>query len=184
MTTAKDDLERLEAAARQPARPRAPVDKGHFGISIDKDGVWSHGGTTFTRIKLAKLFSTVMKRDDDGEFWLETPVERGRIDVEDAPFVAVELNVEGEGQAQRISFRNNFDDWTPLDADHPLRVEFDDASQEPRPYIDIRKGLEARIVRAVYYELAELVDETPRDGMIGVWSHGMFHPLGPAEDDV
>lgn len=184
MTTGKDELDRLEASAKSSERPRTPVDKGHFGISIDKDGVWSHAGSVFTRIKLAKLFSTVLKRDAAGAFWLETPVERGLIDVEDAPFVAVELLAEGEGKNQRISFRNNFDDWTPLDADHPLRVEFDAETEEPRPYIEIRGGLEARIVRAVYYELAELVDETPRDGLIGVWSHGVFHALGPAEESA
>lgn len=184
MTTPEKELDRLEAAARSTQAARTPVDKGHFGISIDKDGVWSHGGTVFPRIALAKLFATVMKVDADGVYRLETPVERGKIDVADAPFVAVELQADGAGAAQEIKFRDNLDVWTPLDAAHPLRVAFEPETDEPRPYVMVRDGLEARIARAVYYELADIVDETPRDGMVGVWSFGQFHALGPAEDDA
>jgi len=184
MTTPDTELNRLEASARAKQPARVPVDKGHFGISIDKDGVWSHGGTVFPRIQLARLFATVMKIDADGAYWLETPVERGKIDVADAPFVAVELAAHGKGVVQEIKFRDNLDGWTPLDAEHPLRIAFDAATDEPRPYVMVRNGLEARIARAVYYELADLVDETPKEGMIGVWSFGHFHPLGPAEDNA
>ena len=184
MTTPDKELDRLEASARSTQSARTPVDKGHFGISIDKDGRWSHGGTVFPRIQLAKLFATVMKVDADGVFWLETPVERGKIDVADAPFVAIELQSEGAGVEQKIKFRDNLDCWTPLDGEHPLRVAFDSETHEPRPYVMVRNGLEARIARTVYYELADLVDETHKDGMVGVWSFGQFHPLGPAEDEA
>lgn len=183
MTNRDKELKRLEASASAAPTGRGePVDKGHFGISIDVDGVWSHGGTPFPRIALAKLFATVLKRDADGVYWLQTPVERGRIDVADAPFVAVELAVQGAGRDRGISFRTNLDDWTPLDDAHPLRVSFDSESDEPRPYIEVRDGLEARLSRPVYYELADLAEETPVDGMLGVWSHGVFHVLGPAEE--
>lgn len=182
MSKGPDKLERLAAAARVPAQaPRMPVDKGHFGIDIDVDGVWSHGGTPFPRIALAKLFAGVMKRDADGVYWLETPLERGRIDVADAPFVAVELEAVGEGAGRRIKLRNNLDAWTPLDADHPLRVAIDPATDEPRPYITVRERLEARLSRAVFYELADLADEDEQNGVMGVWSHGVFHILGPLE---
>lgn len=185
MTTQSDDLHRLEsqAADRKPTgKPPIAVDKGHFGISIDADGVWSHGGTTFPRIALAKLFSTVMKRDAAGVYWLETPVERGRIDVADAPFVAVEMAATGVGDAQNIRFRTNLDDWVALDAAHPLRVEIDPETEEPRPYVEVRDRLEARLLRPVFLELADLADEVTRPGMLGVWSHGLFHELGPAEE--
>jgi hypothetical protein len=184
MTERDKELERLEAAASAPpAATRIPVDKGHFGIDIDVDGVWSHGGLPFPRLALAKLFATVLKRDAEGVYWLETPVERGRIDVADAPFIAVELEAEGAGPDQRICFRTNLDAWAPLDAGHPLRVEIDGDTDEPRPYIAVREGLEARLARSVFYELVDLAEEEAVDGMLGVWSHGAYHILGPAEDD-
>lgn len=185
MTTQSEDLDRLEAAAQEKKSPgRQPIDKGHFGISIDAEGLWSHGGTVFPRIALAKLFATVLKRDDDGVFWLETPVERGRIDVEDAPFTAVEMEASGDGKAQAIRFRTNLDEWISLDADHRLRVDIDSETEEPRPYLMIRRGLEARLLRQVFLELADLADEDERPGELGVWSHGQFHILGPLEDDA
>lgn len=157
---------------------------GHYGIAIDAEGVWSHGGTDFPRIALAKLFATVLKRDGDGAYWLETPVERGRIDVADSPFVAVELDASGDGEAQTVRFRTNLDEWVSLDAEHPLRVEIDATTEEPRPYLFVRRGLEARLLRQVFLELADLADEEARPGELGVWSHGVFHVLGPVEEEA
>ena len=93
-----------------------------FGIRIARDGTWHHAGTPFPRIALAKLFARVLQRAEDGRYMLVTPVERGVIEVEDAPFVAVELRVDREGQEQRLSFRTNLDDWVTADAEHPIRV--------------------------------------------------------------
>lgn len=182
MTESPEKLERLAESARATGTDRPPpVDKGHFGIGIDVDGVWSHGGTPFPRLALAKLFATVMKRDADGGYWLETPVERGRIDVADAPFVAVELAADGAGTGQKIRFRTNLDVWTPLDDAHRLRIQVDAATEEPRPYIEVRDGLEARLLRSVFYELADLAEADADKGVLGVWSHGVFHELGPLE---
>ena len=181
------ELERLEAATRADAgggRPRTPIDKGHFGIAIDAEGVWSHGGTPFPRLALAKLFATVLKRDDSGVYWLETPVERGRIDVADAPFVAVSMEAAGEGRDQAVRFFTNLEAEVPLDRDHPLRIEIDPETEEPRPYVTVRPGLEARLLRPVYYELAELAVESEDGAVMGVWSHGDFHEVGPADDDA
>lgn len=181
MTDSPDELNRLEKSASTTPDRRQPVDKGHFDIRIDKDGQWFHQGGRFTRLALARLFATVLKRDADGVYWLETPVERGRIDVDDAPFVAVELEATGAGQDQSIRFRDTLETWTTLDAAHPLRIEFDPASNEPRPYLLVRDGLEARIARAAFYELVDLAEETD-DDLLYVWSGGVRHELGNAAE--
>lgn len=176
---------RLAARAAPGPAPvlRQPVDCGHFDIAIARDGSWSYRGSPIGRLPLVRLFAKVLKRDPDGSFWLETPAERGRITVEDAPFVAVELARRGEGRDQELIFRTNVDDTVAADAAHPLRVVTDPASGEPSPYILVRNGLEARLNRPVFYELVELGQEE-RVGdatLFGVWSKGRFFPLGPLE---
>lgn len=148
-----------------------------FHMKICRDGTWLHEGRPIRRHNMVKLFSTVLRRDDSGGFWLETPVEKGRIEVEDAPFLAVEITADGSGKAQILKFRTNVDDVVTLDADHPLRVEIDSKTQEPRPYIQVRGGLEARLLRAVFYELVNLAGEE-KPGELGVWSAGHYFPLG------
>jgi len=175
----------LERLAEQVARPppsarRQPIDCGHFDISIARDGTWSYRGSPITRLPLVRLFSTVLQREADGTFWLVTPVERGRINVEDAPFVAVELTRRGEAREQVLIFRTNVDDTVAANAANPLRVVNDPATGAPNPYILVRDGLEARLTRPVFYELVELGREE-RVGdktLYGVWSNGTFFPLG------
>src|SRR5690606_31530809 len=116
-------------------------------------------------------------RDAHGDHWLTTPVENGRIEVEDAPFIAVEMLAEGAGESQIIRFRTNVDDLVTLDAEHELRVEEDEATSEPRPYVHVRKGREARIARPVFYHLVAR-GESRDDGTFGVWSSGQFFSLG------
>ncbi len=143
-----------------------------YDIRIARDGSWWHEGARIERMGLVKLFASVLQRDDDGNFWLVTPAERGKIVVEDAPFVAVEMQVEGSGQEQTLRFRTNLDEWVTADAAHPLRSEKDD----PRIYVEIRKRLEAVLSRSVYYDLMELAlaeSDNP-----GVWSSGQFLVLG------
>ncbi|MGO1118755.1 DUF1285 domain-containing protein [Rhodovibrionaceae bacterium A322] len=152
---------------------------GDFDMRIAKDGTWFYRGSPIGRLPLVKLFSTVLRREDDGQFWLVTPVERGLIEVEDAPFIAVELLVKGSGKDQELHFRSNVDDWTVLDDEHGLRVAHDPETGEPRPYIHVRRGLEALLVRSVFYQLVELAE--PEDdsdtARMGVWSKGCFFPL-------
>ena len=152
---------------------------GDFGIRILRDGTWLYHGSPITRKPLVRLFSTVLRRERDG-YWLVTPVERGRIDVDDAPFTAVEMTIEGAGAGQRISFRTNVDDTVTADAAHRLRVAVDRVTGEPSPYVEVRDGLEALIVRAVYYDLVERGETRVIDGedIYGVWSAGTFFPLG------
>ncbi len=122
----------------------------------------------------------VLTRDSSGDYWLETPVEKCRIQVEDAPFLAVEMSVEGTGVNQRLQFRTNVDDNVIAGAANPIRVAIDPVTDEPSPYVMVRGALEALIARAVFYDLVELAVEEDRDGDVrfGVWSDGMFFPLG------
>ena len=148
---------------------------GDFSLRIGHDGTWYYHDSPIRRIALAKLFSTVLRREEDGSYWLVTPAERGRILVEDVPFVAVEVERVGTGRDQILTFRTNLDDKVVAGESHPLRVAADGA-----PYILVRGALEARLARAVFYELVELGREETIGGtsLFGVWSDGKFFPLG------
>jgi hypothetical protein len=153
---------------------------GEFPIRIARDGTWFYRNSPIRRKALAKLFSTVLRLDEEGRYWLKTPVEQGIIQVEDVPFTAVELEVAGAGRDMVLKFRNNFDDWVAADADHPIRVQLDPETGEPSPYIRIRDNLDALILRPVFYELVEIAKPVERDGktVLGVWSAGEFFELG------
>ncbi len=157
---------------------------GDFEIRIGRDGTWFYHGSPIGRKPLVRLFASVLRREADGGYWLVTPVERGRIVVDDVPFTAVELTVEGDGRDRALSFRTNIDDVATADADHPIRVARDPDSGEPRPYIHVRDGLEARILRPLYYELVALGEEQRVEGetLYGVWSKGTFFPLGRLDE--
>ena len=128
-----------------------------------------------------RLFSTILKRED-GKHFLVTPVEKVGIQVEDAPFVAVTLQVEGEGEAQVLRFTTNVEDEVVAGVEHPIRVQIDPATLEPSPYILVRRNLEALIHRNVFYQLVELAVEREIDAepWLGVWSSGQFYPIGPS----
>jgi hypothetical protein len=132
---------------------------------------------------LVKLFASVLRRERDGDYWLVTPAERGRIKVDEVPFTAVEVNAAGTGPSQALTFRTNLDEEVTADALHPIRVANDPGSQEPRPYILVRDGLEARILRPVFYELVELAEvrHSGDEEEYGVWSRERFFPLGRCE---
>jgi hypothetical protein len=154
---------------------------GDFGIRIAQDGTWFYHGSPIGRKPLVRLFSSVLRRDEAGDYWLVTPVEKGRIVVDDAPFTAVELTATGAGPAAVLSFRTNIDDTVEAGSEHPIRVAEDPRTGEPRPYILVKDRLEALILRPVYYQLVEL-GAVEADGTgaarFGVWSKGMFFPLG------
>ena len=157
---------------------------GDFDMRIARDGTWFYRGSPIGRKPLVKLFSTVLRREPDGSYWLVTPVERGRILVDDAPFTAVELTVAGSGHDQTLCFRTNVDDEVTADREHPIRVAHDPETGEPSPYIMVRNGLEARLLRSVYYHLVELGEERREGGVttFGVWSMGVFFALGSLEE--
>ncbi|MCY1646459.1 DUF1285 domain-containing protein [Caulobacter sp. SL161] len=155
-----------------------PPHCGEIDIRIRKDGVWFHEGTPIGREALVRLFSSVLRLDPDG-YHLVTPVEKMKITVEDAPFIAVRVDREGED----LVFQTNVGDTVTAGADNPIRVTIDAETGEPRPYVHVRRGLEALIARSVFYELAETAVE--EDGVWGVRSGGAFFPIaapgkGPA----
>ena len=151
----------------------------YYGIKILKNGTWIYNGTPINRHNLVKLFASVLKKDGAGDYWLVTPYEKGRIEVEDVPFSAVELKADGAGRAQALTFRTNIDDWVTADDAHPIRVSFDEGSGAPSPYVMVRDGLEARIARSVYYELVKAaVEDEKEKGLYGVWSKGAFFTIG------
>lgn len=151
---------------------------GDIDIEIKRDGSWHYMKSPIGRQPLVRLFSTILKRDADDDYYLVTPVEKVRIRVADAPFLIVGCEIAGEGRDQVIRFRTNVDDEFTLDADHPLRVEIDAATGEPSPYVRVRDRLDGLINRAVFYELVNAAVEDEASGELGVVSAGRFWSLG------
>ena len=154
------------------------IDEHQFDIRIAADGRWFHEGDEIRRIEMIKLFASVLMRDKTGDYWLVTPVEKGRITVDDAPFIICEMLVSsGAGpRSNEIHFRTNLDESVILDAAHPILLLSPDYSQGFRPYIEVRNGLLAKLSRPVYYELAEQAEKGP-DGRLGVWSQNQHFAL-------
>ena len=154
---------------------------GDLDMRIARDGTWFYLGTPIGRPALVRLFSTILKRED-GKYFLVTPVEKVGIRVEDAPFMAVEMQREGEGRDRVLSFRTNVDDHVTCDGAHRLRFEMaDDGGLTP--YLHVRSDLWAKVTRALYYDLVELGEERVVDGraVFGVMSGGEFFAMADAE---
>jgi hypothetical protein len=176
----------LEAMLREQAGDRLPpVDKwnppycGDIGMAIRRDGVWLYQGSPIGRKPLVRLFSRVLRRDADGKHYLVTPVEKVDVSVEDAPFLAVELEATGEGASQELIFRTNVDDVVRCGPANPLRFETEAGSGGLKPYLLVRGRLEALVTRALYYDLVEMAVEEA--GRLGLWSGGAFFPLEPSQ---
>ena len=152
-----------------------PAHCGEIDIRIRKDGLWFHEGSPIGREALVRLFSTVLRKDPDG-FHLVTPVEKMKITVEDAPFLAVRVDKDGD----RLRFLTNVGYEVDAGPENALRVETDPETGEPAPYLHVRRGLEARLRRPVFYELVEMAEErdTPQGRQLAVQSGGVWFPLG------
>jgi hypothetical protein len=184
-TTKKPGLEGVIAAAKAQAPGRGlppvhlwnPAHCGEIDIVIRKDGLWFHEGSPIGREALVRLFSTVLRKDPDG-FHLVTPVEKMKITVEDAPFIATRVDREGG----TLKFLTNVGDEVEAGPDNEIRIEMDQATGEPRPYLHVRRGLDALIARPVFYELVEMAQEreTADGPRLGVESNGAWFPVGPA----
>jgi hypothetical protein len=164
--------------------PDEPAFCGEIDMRIQRDGTWLYQGTPIGRKEMVCLFASVLRRLDDGSYWLITPAEMARIEVEDVPFLAVELFSCGAGRDRVVSFRTNVDEMVTVDDLHPLRIGLDPKTQEPVPYVWVRDGLEAKLARPVYYELVSLghEEETKEGCLFGLWSSGSFFPLGSLEE--
>ena len=155
-----------------------------FYIRIDRHGVWHYRGSPIRRQELVCLFASLLTRQADGSYWLLTPEEACWIDVEDVPFVAVEMFVAGQGRKQCVSLRTNVDEIVTVDRLHPLRMTKNPVLGEV-PYVTVREGLEARLSRAVFYELVAVgvEEQCETDSLFGIWSSEIFFPLGRSEHD-
>jgi hypothetical protein len=189
-TPTRPSAEALASAARAAARKGpAPVHLwdppfcGDLDIRIARDGTWHYLGTPIGRQALVRLFSSILKREDD-RYYLVTPVEKVGIVIDDAPFVAIDFTVEGEGRAQRLTFETHVGDVVAAGPEHPIRASRDPETGEPSPYVTVRRGLEALIDRKSFYRLAEIGCEHEVDGVaqFGLWSDGSFFPLIPAAE--
>lgn len=183
-------LSRLSAALGDlPKRGLPPVERwnppycGEIDIRIAADGTWFHNGTPIRREKLVRLFSTILRREPDGRTVLVTPVESVGITVEDAPFLAVEMAVEGEGPGRSIAFRTNVDDLVQVDGEHGLRFE-QESDGALKPYLHVRRGLWALVTRALTFDLVDLAEERDLDGQawLGIDAGGTFHRIAPAAE--
>lgn len=174
-----DALGQIEELLRgQPAGP--PVEQwqpplsGTIDIRIDTQGDWYHEGTRIQRQPLVNLFASILRREQDGEYYLVTPVEKWRIRVEDAPLLAVDMDIGGAGAERKILFTLNTGERVLLDAQHALTVT--DVDGEPRPYLALNRGLSARLTRAVFYRLVEAAEQ--RSDTLQVSSCGTTFSLG------
>ena len=166
--------EMVEAQKLPPVEQWDPQETGDSEMHIASDGSWFHQGDPIRRQSMVRAFSTILRRENDGSFALVTPYQKLGIKVDDAPFVAVEMESEGSGKNRKLAFRLNTDHLVVADGDHPLR--FPESEIRPQPYLTVRTGLEAVLARAVYYELAEcaLADDLEP---FGLWSNGSFFPI-------
>jgi len=183
-------LSRLTEALGSDAKRKGPppVERwnpaycGEIDMRIAADGTWHYMGTPIHRPALVKLFSTVLRKDPE-RYVLVTPVERVGIRVEDAPFLAVEMAVEGEGQDRQIAFRTNVDDLVQVGPENPLRFERD-AHGGVKPYVKVRGELWALVTRTLALDLVAMAEERESDGvaMFGVSVKGAFFPIAPLSE--
>lgn len=182
-------LSALVSRAARAGTGAAPVERwnpefcGDLDMEIKADGTWFYLGTPIGRMPLVQLFSSVLRKDEDGKTYLVTPVEKVGIRVEDAPFIAVEMAVTGEGESQRLTFRTNVGDVVEAGPEHPVRFADEPETGGLKPYVLVRGRLEALVSRSVMYDLAELGEEREIDGqqMVVVRSKGAVFPIMPVE---
>ncbi len=181
----KDAFQSLVETARQSATKGPPPVHlwnppfcGNLDMRIARDGTWYYMGTPIGRKPLVKLFASILRKDGD-RYFLVTPVEKVGITVDDAPFVAVDFEVAGQGQNQEITFVTNVDDVVTAGPDHPIRLTHDPETGAPSPYVLVRANLEALIDRKSFYRLVDIGEHHVTDGIsrFGVWSGGIFFPF-------
>jgi len=184
---AADSLAKAVSQAAKGKKGPAPVHLwnppycGDLDIRIARNGMWWYLGTPIGRLELVRLFASVLKLED-GKYFLVTPVEKIGIRVDDAPFVAVDFSVEGEGAAQVLVFETNVGDFTSAGPDNPIRVVRDPETGEPSPYVHVRRGLEALIDRKSFYRLVDIGEHCEVDGVrwFGLRSGGEFFAVIPS----
>ncbi len=172
--------EAAKAKGPPPVHLWNPPFCGDIDMRIAQDGTWYYMNSPIGRKPLVKLFSSVLRHDADGKYYLVTPVEKVGIRVDDAPFTAIRMTVEGEGKERIIRFETNADDEVTVDESHPLRFAEEEGTGGLKPYVLVRPGLEALVSRALFYDLAAA--GSVEDGWFGVWSSGRFYPMQKAAE--
>jgi len=166
--------ELAEAQKLPPVDQWDPDNDGNSEVRITADGTWYHQGDPIKRPAMVRAFSSILRREKDNSYALVTPFQKLHIQVDDAPFVAVEVESEGGREDRKLAFRLNTDHLVVADELHKL--SFPNDEDDPRPYLHVRGGLEAVVARPVYYQLAEMAFEDNLDPF-GLWSHGAFFPI-------
>ena len=163
-------LETIYEFSKQQKNSLPPVDKwnpkfcGDIDMKIMRNGKWFYMGTEIKRPAMVKLFSGILRLDSDNFYYLVTPVEKVRISVEDAPFIATSLISEKKDNINHLYFITNVNEKILLTKDNPLEIKINNITEEPSPYIFVRKNLKALISRSVFYELIELATKKNIDG--------------------
>lgn len=180
VTPSADDIVKAVKSSKDSGLPPVhlwnPPFCGDLDMQILRDGTWIHEGRPINRPKMVQLFSSILKREE-GKFFLVTPVEKVGITVEDAPFVAIDVDSEGQDAAQMLTFTTHVGDQVVAGADNPIRLA---EGVEPTPYVMVRAGIEARIDRKSFYRMIEL--GVHHDNWFGVWSSGVFFGLVPSSE--
>lgn len=166
------------AIGPRPVESWNPPYCGDIGIKIRRDGAWFYQGSIIGRPAIVKLFASILRKDEDEKTYLVTPVEKILVEVEDAPFLAVEMAVTGTGEDQKLTFRTNVDDVVTVSPAHHIRFARQDPGGGLKPYILIRGRLEALVTRAVYADLVALAVSGDTLGSLGVWSSGVWWAMG------
>lgn len=165
------DIAELVATRKlPPVESWEPANEGDSEMRIAADGKWFHQDGEITRPAMIRAFSSLLRCNADGRHWLVTPQQKLSIIVEDAPFIAAEMQTEGEGKARTLAFRLNSDDLVFADADHAIRL------RNGLLYLHVRGGLWAKLARPVYYELANLALAENPDAPC-IWSKGVQFDL-------
>lgn len=176
-----DETNRRAADAIPPVESWNPPFLGDIDMHIAADGTWYYQGTPVKRDKMVRLFSRILHIDEEGRAFLVTPVEKVGISLEDAPFVAVRLEVENRDSKQVLTFETNVGDVVCVDADHPIRFSGDPTADGLRPYVRVRGRLEALVTRALVFDLVDhgCVEKVDGQSQFGIWSSGTFFSMAP-----
>ena len=180
-----ESLRKIKSRGPAPVHLWDPPFCGDMDMVITRDGTWIHEGQPIRRPAMVKLFASVLKLEDDGDYYLVTPVEKVRIQVQDCPFVALEMEAEGEGRQQNLIFTTNAGEIVMAGAEHSIRIDVNPETAEPHPVVHVRSGLNALINRAVFYRLVDLMEprETQSCQLVtGIYSGGEFFTFDSLAD--
>jgi hypothetical protein len=171
-----EEISKLDETSFPPVHLWNPPLCKNVDIRIDREGRWFFMNSPIGRQRMVNLFSRVLRYDDDGFYYLVTPVEKIKLEVEDKPFLIVDYNLSGDGNKQMITFITNTNEEFLLSSNHPMRLVIDEKTEEPSPYVLVRSNLEGLISRNIFYKLVDIAMKNKSD--LGIWSDGIFFRIG------